>query len=621
MPPINISDLYKLKLVGDIQTSSDGKIVAFVVGRMNKKKDDYLSRIYLYDGKSRPFTSGDKDSMPRFTTDGKHLIYVRSMEKKSEIRIISLEGGESEKIVDVEKGPLSLKVDGDYVYFTAPVIRKEKDDVKRIERIPFYFNGKGFIYNTSVQIFRVPVKGGKVEKLTEEEAMIRDFDVRNGVVVYSAADDEKEPFMEHLYILKNGKGVKISREKASISAFEISPSVDKVAVFLSFHRKGFAEHKQLFFLPIEGGKYKLACGDKISFGKSLNSDVRFGGGRVIQWINDRDILFIATERGTQKVFIYSDGKCWRFLTGERSIECFSYSLGTFAFIAQYMNHPGEVFVKKAKEKRITNFNRAFKGLPKGEHFSFKASDGEEIEGWILLPEGDGLHPAIFEVHGGPKTSYGHAFMFEFYYLLSQGFAVIFTNPRGSSGYDEEFALHIRGGFGERDYQDIMEAVDFVIENYPIDEKRLFVTGGSYGGFMTNWIVGHTSRFKAAVTQRSISNQLSFWGTSDIGPWFNKDYIGAGKDLWEGFNEYWEMSPLRYAKNIKTPLLIIHSEEDYRCPVSEAYQLFYALKMNGVETKMVLFPKENHELSRSGKPKHREIRLKEIAEWFKKHMNS
>ncbi len=619
MKSVKLEDMYRMKLVGDVRLSPDGKNVAFVVARMDKKKNDYLSRIYLYNGRSRAFTSGDKDSMPRFTPDGKSIVYVRKGEKESEIRIIGLDGGESKKIATVEKGIIDMKIDGNYIYFLSPVVKKEEDDVKRITSIPFYFNGKGFIYNASLQIFRVSLKGGKVEKLSEVEEKISGFDVRNGKIIYAASDDEKEPFMEHLYILKDGKGKKLSKRKASISNFAISPSGNEIAAFLSFHEKGFAEHKQLYSLPINGGDYKLLCKDKISFGKSLNSDARFGGGQVMQWLNDKEILFIATHRGTQPIFIYSQGKCWKFLQGERSVESFSYASGTLAFIAQEMNRPAEVFIKRDRERRITNFNRGFRELPKGEYFSFKASDGEEIDGWILFPEGKGPFPAILEIHGGPKTSYGHAFMFEFYYLLSQGFAVVFTNPRGSSGYSEEFALKIRGDFGNMDYKDLMEAVDYVIKNYPIDEKKLFVTGGSYGGFMTNWVVGHTNLFKAAATQRSISNQLSFWGTSDIGPWFNKDYIGAGKDLWEGFEDYWKMSPLKYAKNIKTPLLIIHSEEDYRCPISEAYQLFYALKMQGIDTKMVLFPKENHDLSRSGKPKHREIRLREIASWFKEHM--
>ncbi len=612
---LKIEDMYRMRMPGDVQTSQEGTVV-FVVGRMSRSKDRYLSSIYTWDGKLKRLTTGDRDSMPRI--QGREVFFVRSLEKGAEIRRISLDGGESTVIAKVEKGVVDIQVDGGYVYFLSPVVEKGKDDVKRITSIPFYFNGKGFIHNMQLQIFRVPTKGGKVQQLTNEEVKIRGFDVRNGTLVFSASDNELEPFMEHIYLWKDGKVKKISKRRASVSAFSLSPSGKKLALFLSFHEKGFAEDRALYSLSLKGGDYQQLCQQKFSLGNSLNSDSRFGGTRVMQWMDEESILFLVTERGRAPLYLYSQGKCWKFLDGERSIETFHYSSGTLAFVAQEINRPGEVYVKREREKRITNFNRKFASLPVPQKFSFKASDGEDIDGWILIPEGKKKHPAILEIHGGPKTSYGHAFMFEFYYLLSQGFAVVFTNPRGSSGYGEDFALRIRGGFGDRDYKDIMEAVDFILKNYPIDEKRLFVTGGSYGGFMTNWIVGHTSRFRAAVTQRSISNQLSFWGTSDIGPWFNQDYIGAGKDLWEGFEEYWKMSPLKYAKSIKTPLLIIHSEEDYRCPVSEAYQLFYALKMNGVDTKLVLFPGENHDLSRSGKPKHREVRLREIAGWFLKY---
>ncbi|NPA75773.1 MAG: S9 family peptidase [Euryarchaeota archaeon] len=617
MSMIKIEDMYRMRLVGDVRVSPDGKKIAFVVARMNRNKDSYLSRIYIHDGKLKAFTSGDKDRSPRFTPDGKFLVYYRGKKEGGELRRISLSGGESEVVAELKNGASDLKIDGKYVYFISDEKEKKKDDVKRITRIPFYFNGEGFIYDSNPQIYRVPIRGGKVEKLTNEDAIISSFDVRDGKIVYAAADDEKEPFMEHLYIW-DGKAKRITARKASIGAFRISPDGSRIAVFLKFNEKGMAEDMRLHFIPLTGGDYSIACEEGVAFGRSLNSDARFGGGSAMQWLNASEILFIVTRHGRQELLIYSDGKFHTFLGGERSVESFHYAEGTLAFVAQYINRPGEVFVKRSTERRITNFNRKFTSLPTPEKFTFTASDGAEIEGWILMPEGSGKHPAILEIHGGPKTSYGHAFMFEFYYLLSQGFAVIFTNPRGSSGYGEEFALHIRGGFGGRDYADLMEAIDHVLERYPIDPERVYVTGGSYGGFMTNWVVGHTSRFRAAATQRSISNQLSFWGTSDIGPWFNGDYIGAGKDLWEGFDEYWEMSPLKYAKNITTPLLIIHSEEDYRCPVSEAYQLFYALKMQSVDTKLVLFPGENHDLSRSGKPKHREARLKEIAEWFREH---
>ena len=619
MKGVTLDDLYKLKLVADARISPSGKLIAFTVGRMDRKKNDYFSRIYLWDGNLREFTSGDKDSMPRFTSDEKYLVYVSSRDKKMEIRKISLKGGESKFIGKVEK-LLNLKIDGEYVYFLSPVIEKEKDDVKRITRIPFYFNGKGFTYNTRVHLHRVPIKGGKVEKLTDGDFDVVAYDVRNGLVAYAAAEDETKPFMHTLYMIKNGEIKKISPKEANMATLRISPDEKRIAVFLKFRERSLLEHFKLYLISTKGGNYEKACDLDLSFGNALNSDARFSSGNTMQWISNKELLFIVTEGGTAPIYLYSNGKCSKYLGGKRSIESFTYSEEAIAFTAQDATHPPELFLKKKKERRLTNFNRflRYRNLKDPEEFKFRASDGQLIDGWFLPGEGD-KYPAILEIHGGPKTAYGHAFMFEFHYLNSLGFGVIFTNPRGSAGYSEDFAISIQGKYGEREYQDLMEAVDYVLKNYPVDKENLFVTGGSYGGFMTNWIVGHSQRFRAAVTQRSISNQLSFWGTSDIGPWFNNDQIGKGKDLWEATMHYWNKSPLKYAKNIKTPLLIIHSEEDYRCPVEQAYQLFYALKMQKKEVKMVLFPGENHDLSRNGKPKHREVRLQEIANWFKKYL--
>jgi len=261
-----------------------------------------------------------------------------------------------------------------------------------------------------------------------------------------------------------------------------------------------------------------------------------------------------------------------------------------------------------------------------EEFKFRASDGVEIDGWIMKPpnfDDSKKYPAILYIHGGPATTFGYSFIFEFQVLTSKGFVLIYTNPRGSTGYSQSFK-DIRGHYGEREYLDLMEAVDYITSQSPyIDAERLGVTGGSYGGFMTNWIVGHTDRFRAAVTQRSICNWVSKFGTTDIGFYFNSDQIagGLGRPFWEDnwFKIYWDKSPLKYVGNVKTPTLIIHSIEDYRCWVDQAIQFFTALKYRGVDTKLVLFPKENHDLSRSGKPKHRVERLKHIISWFEKYL--
>jgi len=243
------------------------------------------------------------------------------------------------------------------------------------------------------------------------------------------------------------------------------------------------------------------------------------------------------------------------------------------------------------------------------------SKGVRVDGWVLLPQDFDpakTYPAVFDIHGGPKTVYGPIFYHEMQYWANEGWIVFFCNPTGSDGRGNAFA-DIRGKYGTIDYENLMDFCDGVLDAYPqIDRSRVAVTGGSYGGFMSNWILGHTDRFACIGTQRSISNWISFSGTSDIGPYFGSDQMAA--DLTD-VNKLWFHSPLAYAQNAKTPTLFIHSDEDYRCPLSEGMQLFTALVQKGVPARMCVFHGENHELSRGGKPLHRARRLKELTDWF------
>ena len=247
------------------------------------------------------------------------------------------------------------------------------------------------------------------------------------------------------------------------------------------------------------------------------------------------------------------------------------------------------------------------------------SEGEKLHGWVLLPDGFSpkkKYPAILDVHGGPRCIYGETFFHEMQAWVAKGFVVFFTNIRGSDGRGDAFA-DIRGQYGGVDYKNLMDFTDAVLAAYPnIDQSRICETGGSYGGFMTNWIITHTDRFCAAASQRSISNWISMSFVADIGLYFDPDQCGA-KDCFD-FEKQWDHSPLKYVKNAKTPTLFIHSDEDYRCPVDQGLQMMNALAALNVETRIVVFHGENHELSRSGKPVHRLRRLNEITEWFVKH---
>lgn len=300
-------------------------------------------------------------------------------------------------------------------------------------------------------------------------------------------------------------------------------------------------------------------------------------------------------------------------------------------IALFDNNLPEIYIADAADKplRLTYFNdiESLYSTQSPQYFSIKSRfDGETIDGGIILPANfdsnkPAAYPLILDIHGGPKTVYGSVYYHEMQVWAAMGFVVCFANPHGSDGKGNAFS-DIRGAFGTRDYDDLMDFVDAVLAKYPaIDAERLGVTGGSYGGFMTNWITSHTDRFKVAATQRSISNWLSFYGTSDIGYYFSTDQNNVRDFSPASMEKLWQHSPLKYVNNVNTPTLIIHSDEDYRCPLEQGLQWYTALKARNIPSKLAVFHGENHELSRSGKPQAREQRLNLLSHWFVKYLQA
>ncbi|MCA1629106.1 MAG: S9 family peptidase, partial [Acidobacteria bacterium] len=276
------------------------------------------------------------------------------------------------------------------------------------------------------------------------------------------------------------------------------------------------------------------------------------------------------------------------------------------------------------ERQLTRLNQKLWGqlqLQDVERFTYKSADGWDVDGFLVKPLGwqEGRkYPMILSVHGGPAGQYGVDWYHEFQVYAARGWAVLFTNPRGSTGYGQKFERGIEGEWGGKDYQDVMNGVDAALARNPwIDRERLGVTGGSYGGFMTNWIVGHTNIFKAAVSLRSVTNFISDEGTRDGAYGHSPDF---GGDLFERFDLYWDRSPLKYAKNVKTPILILHSENDFRVPLEQGEQWFRALKHYGATAEFVIFPRENHNLTRTGEPKHLVESLNWQIYWFDRYLN-
>ena len=306
------------------------------------------------------------------------------------------------------------------------------------------------------------------------------------------------------------------------------------------------------------------------------------------------------------------------------MEEFSVRRGYVAYTRTGIAEPMEVYVKNGeKETKISHFTEAPLAeapMINGEHFTFEASDGAAIEGWLLKPymwENGKRYPAIFDIHGGPKSKYGYAPMFEHQIYAAEGYVVVYANIRGSDGYDQEFA-DIRFRYGTRDYRDFMEVVDHALSAYDwIDETKIAITGLSYGGFMTNWVIGHTDRFKCALSQNSICNWVSFFGTTDIGFHFGPDQIGG--DPWSNPAAYAEKSPLTYVKNVTTPTMLIHSSNDNRCWINQSIQMYTALKYLGKEAKLILYMEGSHSFRNLARPTIRKLRLHDMIDWFNQHL--
>ena len=618
----------------------------FTFTRVDLEKNRYVTYIavaHLDSGSVEEVTRGGPDSCPRWRPGGEAITFIsrrgfREGERGSSLYIVV--PGRSLEPVEIARFPQGITA-----YEWAPtgeliaVVERiaEDEDVKRVERIPVWFNGEGFVYNRCRHLALLDPRSGEVRRLTEGCPDVVSFawspDSRR--IAFLATDRDRPP-LTRLYMASVEGGVEEVELPRPLMGVDLvwSPEGRHLAIIARplDTPRGFAANNRVWLLDLGSGEFEcLTCTLDRNVVNTVGSDSRGGHcSRAIAWSARYGITFLVSDGGRTKLFSVLPNREPRALLELEGMSVDEFSVppsGSYiAFTAMSSTRPNELYayLGRGVVKQVTYMNRWLERyeITKPKHFRFTASDGTVIDGWALLPprmsEGSKV-PWVLYIHGGPKMMFGEGFMFEFHLLAAKGFAVAYCNPRGSDGYGEEFA-DIRCRYGERDFQDIMECVDHAVKNFDfLDPERVGVAGGSYGGFMTNWIITHTDRFRAAITQRSISYWVSKYGTTDIGFYFNADMIGRGEPPWRNPGAYIEKSPLIRADKARTPTLIIHSMEDYRCWLDQALLFFTALKVSGVETRLVIFPGESHDLSRSGKPKHRVERLREIVTWFEKHL--
>ena len=647
MEKLEIDSLTDYKFLSGLKYSPDGSKACFVVREAELEENNYTSQLWIYNLEQDELyrlTTGERDGSFVWL-DNKSILFTANrkdndddkVKSETEFYRININGGEAEYVTSVSLSVNNFKKgNDDKIYFTGITDLKDRDeeelkeekDYEVLEEIPYWANGQGFTNKQRTHLYSLDLAEKEVEQLIEGNYDIIDFDIAdNKICLNMNCFEDKMSVRSELYLyeLKKDSLEQLTEEDMSISYLQFINSEKIYFAASDMEAMGLNTNNDIFQYNLEEKEVKAVTEnlDK-SLWASVGNDCRMGAGKS-HAVDGEQFYFLTTEGYNTYLNVIGENGPERVIENEGTVDMFDVNKGKILFIGFRDNKLQELYLyNEGEERQVSQFNEdvlADKMLSTPEYFEVTTSDGCELDAWVMKPVGyqEGReYPTIMEIHGGPKTAYGTIFFHEFQVLANQGYAIVFTNPRGSDGKGNEFA-DIRGGYGDRDYQDLMETMDTALDKFDfIDEDRLGVGGGSYGGYMTNWVIGHTDRFKAAVSQRSISNWISMFGTTDIGFYFVEDQF-KGATPWSDFEKLWDGSPMKYADRVNTPTLFIHSEQDYRCWLTEGLQMFTALKFHDVDSRLCMFKGENHELSRSGKPKHRIRRLQEMVDWFDKYL--
>ena len=660
METLQLKDFLKYQFLSGLKYSPDGTKAAFVVSVANEEENCYEGRLWLYaDGTLRQLTDlGGERSF--IWEDNENILFpsVRTNEERKRQKAkegftsyyrLNVHGGEAVHAFTVpvsasgirktENGYIVLgNIDSNYPDYYKMTKEERADlakfydeekDYEVIDERPFWFNAQGMINKRRTALFTCTAEG-KLERITAPCFNTDFVAVMDDCVVFTGEDFSihKAYTPANFYRLNPQTG-----EVAPILErpdWKLS-NVERVGNEIWFgatdeKRYGMSENPCVYAMSAKGGEPRLLRREEYDMHNSVGSDCRYGSGAG--WQGKGGALYHLTTREGDGVMyrLTADGESTPVITKSGSLDSFTLNENAekALLIGLYDNQLQELYeadLATGEVKQISHFNtKVLEGKYISDYYPVSVeSEGLTIGGWVLLPKDFDpakKYPAVLDVHGGPKTAYGPVFYHEMQLWANMGYFVFFCNPQGSDGRDNQF-MDMRGRYGTTDFKNLMDFTDAVLAAYPqIDPERVCETGGSYGGFMTNWIIGHTDRFCCAASQRSISNWLSFYGVADIGHFFPQDQI-AGNPF-DDTAKLWDRSPVSHARNVKTPTLFIHADEDFRCPLEQGIQMYSALVDHGIPARMCVFHGENHELSRSGKPRHRVRRLTEITNWFEKY---
>lgn len=635
-----------------------GDLLLVGVTSPDLRGNDYTGGLYRVglteQGEVTHWTHGERDHAPAISPDGRWVAFLRraggaGRAGKPQLYVMPTGGGEPRRLTDLPLGADApvWAPDSRRIAFTARVpepgrygtpdaedVTPEPDEEapRRITRLDYRLDDVGFLHDRPSCLYVVDALG------TDDPAPLTDTrtsvaspawtpDGRHVVVVAPRGWDA-EPGTLHtdLYAVPAGGGAPVLVVRTAGQAQRPVLTGDGVLLYYGTEFTGIdalARNTGLWAArPDVDGAHDGAPAEPVRLTDVETVDCEAPMGMPV--VHDGSVLVAVLNRGAAELrAVPLDARQATLdelplITGAHAeVTGFTAQHDRIVAIVSTVNSPGEVvLIEDGQARALTDFAAPVResGTRRATELTGSAADGYPVHGWLVLPEGTGPHPVLLVVHGGPFRYHGWGFLDEAQVYASAGYAVVLPNPRGSAGYGQAHGRTIMGGFGTVDADDVLAVLDLALARPECDEQRVGVMGGSYGGYMTGWLAAHHGeRFRAAWSERAVNAMDSFAGSSDVGWWFAEGYVSPDPERQRG------MSPLSYADKIDIPFLIAHSEQDWRCPLEQAQRMFVALRRNGVDAEMLVFPGEGHELSRSGKPRHRLQRFEAVLEWWARHL--
>jgi len=647
---IKPEDYLRVRNVGDPQLAPDGKRVAHTVTWPDAESDKMRSSVFVATlGGAKPvrFTQGDRDFNPRWSPDGRYLAFLSNRAgEKNQVFLAPLGGGEPRKLTDAPHGVAqpAWSPDGKHIVYVArtgaykePKERKgaERNAPRVIRDLRYRLDGIGYFDNRRMHLFVVDVESGETRQITDGDWNDEHPSWSpDGKTIAFVSDRERDRhqrlFNADVYVVPStgGRARKLTRSKGAASWPQFSPDGRSIAYLGHEHGiAGLAKNSHLLVIPASGGRAPLSLSAPLD--RTTHPQTP-GNGSTFTWSRDgKSVLFLAADRGAVSLFRAgaSNGSVSKLLGGDRQIEAFALTPDgrRAVFASHWVAELPEIYEAPldgtGRPRALSDANADLRNaidLQPARRVSYRAPDGLEVETFVIYPRGyrkGRRYPLTLQIHGGPHSYHPMSLpgaLVQYQSLAAAGYVVLLPNPRGSQSYGEAFAHAVVGDWAGKDYEEDIAAVDLMIRRGVADPERLYVGGGSYGGYMTAWTVGHTDRFRGAVVSAPAADRVSMFGTTDI-PWFSVYELEGAP--WDNHGQYVERSPMNYLTNVKTPVLLLHWEGDLRCPIGQSEEIFQTLKMLKKPVEFVRYPGGFHTVR---SPSQEVDRTRRVIAWYDAH---